>query len=78
MSINVSNLKIADVVEFLERCFANVISLTNNDKNTKVVECDFVSAYELPEIKLELKEVALELDEISLSLPEIELVALAA
>lgn len=70
MSINTT---IANVIEFLERCFAHTNKIAN-----ETYELNFDIKYELPEVETaELVELSIELPEICCELEEVTF-ALAA
>lgn len=66
MSINTT---ISNVIEFLEKCFAN--NKADKYASAEVIELNFDARYELPEVSVELAELNIELPEICCELPEI-------
>ncbi len=73
MSINVSNLSIAKVIEFLEKCFSNV---TNFTPHSVMPEADMVEAgiyCEFEPISIDFKEITMDFNEAAMELPEIKI-----
>ncbi len=68
-------ITIADVIVFLEKCFAHG---TTKDKNTGNVICDNLSNFEFLDINLDMPDVNLEFQDIVLDFNDVKFVELAA
>lgn len=71
MRINLSNLSISRVIEFLENCFANVRTI--HSANAEIITADSDDCYELEPITMEMPEITIDFREVTLEFPEAEL-----
>ncbi len=68
-------ITIADVIVFLEKCFAHG---TTKDKNTGNVICDNLSNFEFLDINMDMPDINLEFQDIILDFKDVKLAELAA
>lgn len=77
MSINVSNLSMTKVIEFLEKCFTNITTFNNQATAAETDETEINICCDFEPISIDFKEITMDFNEAAIELPEIK-IALAS
>ena len=73
MSINVSNLSMTKVIEFLEKCFTNITNLNQHTATSEIDGVETNISCDCEPISIDFKDITMDFNETAIELPEIEL-----